>query len=120
MWWRSISVVKLQATRYGSASLQEKAGELIYSTQEREPTKLQISESGWLAIELGPMGSRGVLDKTIVIFTRSELGVPVFNTKSTSIRFAETCHALGLTHSQVTYPTAKLNYEDFTRRAFEA
>jgi hypothetical protein len=46
--------------------------------------------------------------------------LPVFNTKSTSIRFAETCYALGLTHSEITYPTAKLNYEDFTRRAFEA
>ncbi len=49
-----------------------------------------------------------------------ELGVPVFNTKSTSIRFAETCHALGLTHSQITYPSAKLSYADFTSRAFEA
>jgi Asp/Glu/hydantoin racemase len=49
-----------------------------------------------------------------------EIGVPVFNTKSTSIRFAETCHALGLTHSQITYPSAKLTYSDFTRRAFDA
>ena len=36
-----------------------------------------------------------------------ELGLPVFNTKSTSIRFAETCHALGLSHSAITYPSAK-------------
>ena len=49
-----------------------------------------------------------------------EIGVPVFNTKSTSIRFAETCYALGLTHSQITYPSAKLSYADFTGRAFEA
>jgi Asp/Glu/hydantoin racemase len=49
-----------------------------------------------------------------------ELGLPVFNTKSTSIRFAETCHALGLSHSEITYPTAKLDYEDFVARAFEA
>ena len=49
-----------------------------------------------------------------------EIGVPVFNTKSTSIRFAETCHALGLSHSQITYPTANLSYADFTSRAFEA
>ena len=47
-----------------------------------------------------------------------ELGVPVFNTKSTSIRFAETCHALGLSHSAITYPGAKLSYSDFTDRAF--
>jgi Asp/Glu/hydantoin racemase len=49
-----------------------------------------------------------------------ELGVQVFNTKSISIRFAETCHALGLSHSLITYPTAKLNYADFTSRAFES
>jgi Asp/Glu/hydantoin racemase len=50
---------------------------------------------------------------------QKEIGVPVFNTKSTSIRFAETCHALGLSHSHITYPTAKLNYKDFTARAFD-
>ena len=49
-----------------------------------------------------------------------EIGVPVFNTKSTSIRFAETCHALGLSHSPITYPSAQLNYADFTHRAFES
>ena len=48
-----------------------------------------------------------------------EVGVPVFNTKSTSIRFAETCHALGLSHSPITYPSAKLTYEDFTSYAFK-
>ena len=44
-------------------------------------------------------------------------GVPVFNTKSTTIRFAETCVALGLTHSQLTYPRADLSYEDFSAHA---
>ncbi|MCZ6447311.1 MAG: aspartate/glutamate racemase family protein [Alphaproteobacteria bacterium] len=44
-------------------------------------------------------------------------GVPVFNTKSTTIRFAETCVALGLAHSQLTYPRADLSYEDFSAHA---
>jgi hypothetical protein len=34
-----------------------KVGELVYSTQEGEPTHLQISDSGWLAIELGPVAA---------------------------------------------------------------
>ncbi len=44
-------------------------------------------------------------------------GVPVFNTKSVSIRFAETCVALGLSQSPLTYPRADLKADDFTRQA---
>ncbi len=44
-------------------------------------------------------------------------GVPVFNTKSVTIRFAETCVALGLAHSPLTYPRAELSYEDFSAQA---
>jgi len=47
-----------------------------------------------------------------------EIGIPVFNTKSTSIRFAEACFALGMSHSPITYPTAKLNPEDFVAHAY--
>ena len=39
--------------------------------------------------------------------------VQVFNTKAISIRFAEMCVALGLSHSQLTYPRGKLAYQDF-------
>jgi len=39
-------------------------------------------------------------------------GVPVFNTKSVSIRFAEMCVALGMSHSPLTYPRAELSYKD--------
>jgi hypothetical protein len=47
-----------------------------------------------------------------------EVGVPVLNTKSISIRFAETCVNLGLSHSPRTYPTAELRYEDFSALAY--
>jgi Asp/Glu/hydantoin racemase len=47
-----------------------------------------------------------------------EVGVPVHNTKSIGIRFAETCVALGVTHSPRTYPAAHLTYEDFGAKAF--
>jgi Asp/Glu/hydantoin racemase len=47
----------------------------------------------------------------------AELGVPVFNTKAVTIRFAETCVGLGLSHSPVTYPRANLAYEDFSAKA---
>jgi Asp/Glu/hydantoin racemase len=41
-------------------------------------------------------------------------GLPVFNTKAVTIRFAETCVNLGLRHSPHTYPQAKLTYADFS------
>jgi allantoin racemase len=39
--------------------------------------------------------------------------VQVFNTKAISIRVAEMCVALGLSHSALTYPRGKLTYQDF-------
>ncbi len=47
-----------------------------------------------------------------------EVGVPVFNTKSIGISFAEMCVRFGMTHSSRTYPGAKLTYEDFAAPAF--
>lgn len=44
-------------------------------------------------------------------------GVPVLNTKSVTIRFAETCVGLGISQSPLTYPRAELSYEDFSREA---
>lgn len=46
------------------------------------------------------------------------VGVPVLNTKSIGIRFAETCVGLGMTHSARTYPPANMRYEDFVSKAF--
>jgi Asp/Glu/hydantoin racemase len=42
------------------------------------------------------------------------VGVQVLNTKAIGIRFAEMCVALKLTQSALTYPRAKLTYQDFT------
>jgi len=43
------------------------------------------------------------------------VGVQVLNTKAIGIRFAEMCVACGMTQSAITYPKAKLSYEDFVR-----
>ena len=43
-------------------------------------------------------------------------GAQVLNTKAIGIRFAEMCVAFGMTQSALTYPRAKLTYEDFTNR----
>jgi Asp/Glu/hydantoin racemase len=43
------------------------------------------------------------------------VGVQVLNTKAIGIRFAETCVACGMTQSAMTYPKAKLSYEDFVQ-----
>ena len=43
-------------------------------------------------------------------------GAQVLNTKAIGIRFAEMCVAFGMTQSALTYPKAKLSYQDFTNR----
>src|SRR5947209_10948362 len=43
-------------------------------------------------------------------------GAQVLNTKAIGIRFAEMCVRFGMTQSPLTYPKAKLSYEDFTNR----
>jgi Asp/Glu/hydantoin racemase len=42
-------------------------------------------------------------------------GVQVLNTKAIGIRFAEMCVACGMTQSALTYPRAKLTYDDFLK-----
>lgn len=44
-------------------------------------------------------------------------GVQVLNTKAIGIRFAEMCVAFGMTQSALTYPRAKLSYDDFVKPA---
>jgi len=44
-------------------------------------------------------------------------GVQVLNTKAIGIRFAEMCVSFGMTQSAITYPRAKLNYDDFVKSA---
>jgi Asp/Glu/hydantoin racemase len=43
------------------------------------------------------------------------VGVQVLNTKAIGIRFAEMCVACGMTQSAMTYPKAKLSYQDFVQ-----
>jgi Asp/Glu/hydantoin racemase len=45
------------------------------------------------------------------------VGVQVLNTKAIGIRFAEMCVRFGMTQSAITYPKAKLSYDDFVRNA---
>ena len=51
----------------------------------------------------------GVYGKDIA----KEVGVQVLNTKAIGIRFAEMCVAFKMTQSALTYPRAKLTYDDF-------
>ncbi len=44
-------------------------------------------------------------------------GVQVLNTKAIGIRFAEMCVNFGMTQSAITYPRAKLSYDDFIKPA---
>lgn len=49
----------------------------------------------------------------------AEVGVPVMNTKTVAIRFAETCVQIGLTQSPIAYPKVSMTYEDFQSPAFQ-
>ncbi|HWP60703.1 MAG TPA: aspartate/glutamate racemase family protein [Candidatus Acidoferrales bacterium] len=42
--------------------------------------------------------------------------LPVYNTRSISMRFAELCLSLGLSHSPLAYPRGKIAYRDFVGR----
>jgi Asp/Glu/hydantoin racemase len=44
-------------------------------------------------------------------------GVQVLNTKAICVGFAEMCVKFGMTQSAITYPRAKLKYEDFVKRS---
>lgn len=39
-------------------------------------------------------------------------GIPVYNTKAVSIRYAEMCVSLGLRHSPLTYPPVRVSADD--------
>ncbi|MFM1816079.1 MAG: hypothetical protein RLZ98_2774 [Pseudomonadota bacterium] len=43
---------------------------------------------------------------------QEQAGIPVYNTKSVSIRYAEMCVSLGLRHSPLTYPPVKVSASD--------
>jgi len=43
------------------------------------------------------------------------VGAQVLNTKAIGIRFAEMCVACGMTQSAITYPKARLSYQDFVQ-----
>lgn len=69
-----------------------------------------VSETGAHAvIPLGGALIPYVVDPALL---QERSGIPVYNTKSISIRFAETCVALGITQSPLTYPRANVKAQD--------
>jgi allantoin racemase len=72
-------------------------------------------------VQLAETGAQGVIPLGGVVIpyivNPAELermtGVPVWNTKAVTIRFAETCVGLGLRQSPLAYPKAKLTLSDF-------
>lgn len=75
-----------------------------------EVMKKQVEEGAEVIIPLG-----GALIPYVVSPDRlaERVGVPVINTKSVGIRFAETCVDLGMAQSGAAYPGAELTLEDF-------
>jgi Asp/Glu/hydantoin racemase len=93
---------------YGSDIAQR--GQEIYDTTVRIMRKLVEETRAEIIMPLGGAIIPYVVDpKDLAAAT----GVQVLNTKAIGIRFAETCVALKITQSALTYPRAKLSYKDF-------
>jgi Asp/Glu/hydantoin racemase len=93
---------------YGSDIAQR--GQEIYDTTVRIMRQLVDETRAEIIMPLGGAIIPYVVDpKDLAAAT----GVQVLNTKAIGIRFAETCVALKMTQSALTYPRAKLNYKDF-------
>jgi len=85
-------------------------GQEIYDTTLRIMRALVEETRAEIIIPLGGAIIPYVVDpKDLAAAT----GVQVLNTKAIGIRFAETCVALNMTQSALTYPRAKLSYKDF-------
>jgi Asp/Glu/hydantoin racemase len=93
---------------YGSDIAQR--GQEIYDTTVRIMRELVETTQAQIIMPLGGAIIPYVVDpKDLAAAT----GVQVLNTKAIGIRFAETCVALKMTQSALTYPRAKLSYKDF-------
>jgi Asp/Glu/hydantoin racemase len=85
-------------------------GQEIYDTTVRIMRDLVAQTRAEIIMPLGGAIIPYVVDpKDLAAAT----GVQVLNTKAIGIRFAETCVALKMTQSVLTYPRAKLTYRDF-------
>ena len=85
-------------------------GQEIYDTTVRIMRELVEETRAEIIMPLGGAIIPYVVDpKDLAAAT----GVQVLNTKAIGIRFAETCVALKMTQSALTYPRAKLTYKDF-------
>ena len=65
-----------------------------------------------------PLGGGAIPYRISPTDVEREVGVPVLNSKAIAIRWAEMCVGLGLSHSPITYPKAKLNADDFASYAY--
>jgi Asp/Glu/hydantoin racemase len=93
---------------YGSDIAQR--GQEIYDTTVRIMRQLVDETRAEIIMPLGGAIIPYVVDPKDLA---AASGVQVLNTKAIGIRFAETCVALKMTQSALTYPRAKLSYKDF-------
>src|SRR3954453_4564799 len=85
-------------------------GQEIYDTTVRIMNELVTQTRAEIIMPLGGAIIPYVVDPKDLA---KAVSVQVLNTKAIGIRFAETCVALKMTQSALTYPRAKLSYKDF-------
>jgi len=87
-------------------------GQEIYDTTVRVMRSLIAETRAEIVLPLGGAIIPYVVDPNDLA---KAVGVQVLNTKAIGIRFAELCVALRITQSALTYPRAKLTYDDFVQ-----
>src|SRR5215467_3352612 len=91
-----------------------KRGQEIYDTTVKIMRGLIDETRAEIILPLGGAIIPYVVDPKMLA---EAVGVQVLNTKAIGIRFAEMCVTFGMTQSALTYPRAKLSYDDFVRSA---
>jgi len=91
-----------------------KRGQEIYDTTVKIMRGLIDETRAEIILPLGGAIIPYVVDPKVLA---EAVGVPVLNTKAIGIRFAEMCVTFGMAQSALTYPRAKLSYDDFVRNA---
>ena len=89
-----------------------KRGQEIYDTTVKIMRGLIDETRAEIILPLGGAIIPYVVDPKVLA---EAVGVQVLNTKAIGIRFAEMCVGCGMTQSALTYPKAKLRYEDFVQ-----
>ena len=109
---KALSGGQRQRVALGRAIVREPAAFLMDEPLSNLDAKLRVQTRAEILLPLGGAIIPYVVDPKDLA---QAVGAQVLNTKAIGIRFAEMCVACGMTQSAITYPKAKLSYNDFVQ-----